>query len=451
MTAEVEQIVRSAAAETARPRALRAGRERETALALIVASTAAALAVGGGARALALPAVVALGVFFMREPVALLALYLVIGLFKETAVVRSLPVDATLALGVLLAVVCAARLIAGRVRPAPLGFALAVGVVSLSLVASLAWTSAPAYGEEKVTTFLTLTLLAIGAPFFIFEQWDDVRRFFAWTVVIATPVAILAISNPAQDTGRLAGDNTIGTSRLLCMAALIVLLGALGSARWRVPRVALAVGFVAIAAAVGSRGPILSFALALAVTLAAWLLRAPRKVAPVLVVAAVSVAVVPFVSLPATSSERLAEAARDPIAAFRENDRNFLAEQAIDLIERAPLRGEGVGAFSTVNPTVKWPHNLFLELWAELGLAAVLVVAAAIAAVLAGLFRTAWRLPERLPEHELAYALLAVFVFNLLAVQVSGNINDNRVFWGMLALASLVAAGGLTARAPPGS
>jgi hypothetical protein len=44
-----------------------------------------------------------------------------------------------------------------------------------------------------------------------------------------------------------------------------------------------------------------------------------------------------------------------------------------------------------------------------------------------------------------------VFVFNLLAVQVSGNINDNRVFWGTLALASLVAAGGLTARAPPGS
>jgi O-antigen ligase len=423
----------------------------EVALGLAVGSVAAAAAVTGGARALALPLALALVAFALREPVALLALFLVIGLFKDEALVRALPVDATLAAGALLALVCGVRLVTGRIRAVPLGLSLAISVVCLSLVASLAWTSAPTYGEEKVTTFLTLTLLAIGAPFFIFEQWDDVRRFFAWTVVIATPVAILAISNPAQDTGRLAGDNTIGTSRLLCMAALIVLLGALGSARWRAPRVVLAVGFVAIAAAVGSRGPILSFALALAVTLAAWLLRAPRKVAPVLVVAAVSVAVVPFVSLPAMSSERLAEAARDPIAAFRENDRHFLAQQAIDLIERAPLRGAGVGAFSTVNPTVEWPHNLFLELWAELGLAAVLVVAAAITAVLAGLFRTAWRLPERMPEHELAYALLAVFVFNLLAVQVSGNINDNRVFWGTLALASLVAAGGLTARAPPGS
>jgi O-Antigen ligase len=426
-------------------------RLREAALGLAVASTAAAAAMTAGARALALPVAVALGAFFLREPLALLALYLVIGLFKEVAVVRSLPVDATLVLGVLLAVICAVRLVTGRVRAAPLLLALAIGVVGLSLVASLAWTSAPAYGEEKVTTFLSVTMLAIGAPFFLVERWDDVRRFFAWTVAIAIPVAILALSNPARDTGRLAGDNTIGTSRLLCMAALILALGALGGARWRMLRVAPAIAFVAIAAAVGSRGPILSFGLALVVTLAAWLLRTPRKLAPVLAVAAVSVAVVPFVSLPATSSERLASAARDPIAAFRENDRHFLADQAMKLIERAPVRGAGVGAFSTVNPTAKWPHNLFLELWAELGLAALLVVTAAIAAALAGLFRTAWRLPAHEPGHALAYILLAVFVFNLLAVQVSGNLNDNRQFWGMLSLASLVVAGGLRARSPSDS
>jgi O-antigen ligase len=428
------------------PRAIGRVRPREAALALAIAATAAVASVMGDARALALPVALLLGAFFVRVPLALLALYLVIGLFKETAVVGALPVDATLALGVLLAAVCAFRVIAGRVRAMPLGLALTLGVVCLSLVASTAWTPAPAYGEEKAATFLTVTMLAIGATFILIERWEDVRQFFMWTVAIAVPVAVLALGNPSQDTGRLAGDNTIGTSRQLCMAALIVLLGALGGGRWRIPRVALAVAFVAIAAAVGSRGPILSFALALAVTLAAWLLRYPRKVAPVLAIAAVSVAVVPFVSLPATSSERLAQAARDPIAAFRENDRHFLAEQAIDLIQHAPLRGAGVGAFSTVNPTAQWPHNLFLELWAELGLAAVLAVAAAVAAALAGLFRTAWRLPARVPEHELAYVLLAVFVFNLLAVQVSGNINDNRQFWGMLALASVVAAGGLAVR-----
>ena len=416
----------------------------EALLGAAVAGLAAAATVIAGPAALAIPAVLLIAIFFLREPLALFALYLVIGLFKEEAVVKSLPVDATLALGLLLALVCGARLVTGRVRTVPYGFALTIAVVALSLVASLAWTTAHSYGSQKTTTYLTVTMLAIGAPFFLFERWADLRRFFTWTVVVAVPVALLALAHPSVDTGRLAGDNTIGTSRLLCIAALILVLGALGRSRIRLPAAVLAAAFIAIAAGVGSRGPILSFALTLAVTLAAWLLRVPRKVAPVLAVATVSIAVVPFVSLPASSSQRLSEAAHDPVATFRENDRYFLAQQAFELIDRHPIRGAGAGAFSTVNATAKWPHNIFLELWSELGLAALLVVATAIVAALVGLFRLAWRLPTHGREQELVYILLAVFVFNVLAVQVSGTINDNRDFWGMLAIVSLVVAGGLS-------
>jgi hypothetical protein len=59
----------------------------------------------------------------------------------------------------------------------------------------------------------------------------------------------------------------------------------------------------------------------------------------VLAVAAVSLAVVPFVSLPAASGERLSSAARDPIAAFREDDRYFLVQDAFQIIDRHPIRG----------------------------------------------------------------------------------------------------------------
>jgi O-antigen ligase len=167
-------------------------------------------------------------------------------------------------------------------------------------------------------------------------------------------------------------------------------------------------------------------------------------VAPVLAVAAVGLAVVPFVSLPATSSERLSSAARDPLAAYRHDDRYGLAKEAVKLIDAHPIRGAGAGAFSAVDPLTKWPHNVFLEVWSELGLVAVITVAAAIAIALVGLFRTAWRLPERAPEQQLAYVLLAVFVFNAVTVQITGDINQNRVFWGMLAIAWLVVAGKLT-------
>jgi O-antigen/teichoic acid export membrane protein len=413
----------------------------EAFLALAAAAFAAAATVALGPKALAIPVVVVVVLFLLREPLALLNLYLVVGLFKDQAVVKSLPVDATLALGLLVALACGLRLVSGRVRRVPYGFALAITVVSMSLVASLAWTNAGGYGTAKVTTFLTVTMLAIGAPFFLVESWDDIRRFFRWTVVVAVPVAILAITNPSTDTGRLAGDNTIGTSRMLCTGALILLIGALARPRWRIPSTALAAGFIATAAAVGSRGPILSLVLALAVVLVAWLVRVPRKVAPVLAIAAVSLAVVPFVSLPQTSSERLSSAARDPIAAFRTDDRYVLAQQAWGIIEHHPILGGGVGAFSIENPTAKWPHNFFIEVWAELGLGALIVVAGAVLIALVGLFRLAWRLPEEGRDRELVYVLLAVFFFNLLAVQVSGNINDNRDFWGMLAIAWLVIAG----------
>jgi O-antigen ligase len=107
-----------------------------------------------------------------------------------------------------------------------------------------------------------------------------------------------------------------------------------------------------------------------------------------------------------------------------------------------------VGAFSAIDPVIKWPHNLFLELWAELGIAALVVVAGAVLTVLVGLFRLAWRLPEHGREQQLVYVLLAMFFFNLLAVQVSGNINDNRDFWGILAISWLVLGRGLATRKP---
>ena len=72
------------------------------ALGAVAATVAAAAAVTIGPAALALPVALALGVFLVREPLALLTLYVYVGLFKEQAVVAALPVDATLALGLLL-------------------------------------------------------------------------------------------------------------------------------------------------------------------------------------------------------------------------------------------------------------------------------------------------------------------------------------------------------------
>ena len=410
------------------------------ALGLGVALAAAAAAVRAGPAALAIPAGLAAVLLLVRQPLALLVLFVYIGLFKAEAVVQAVPFDVTAGLGVLLAAVCFFRLVTGRARPLPYGFALTLAVVGLALVGSLGWTSALDYGAEKAAKFLTLTLLAAVAPFFLIEDESDLRRFFSWTVVIAVAAAMLALVHPPPPgADRLelgAAASTIGSSRLLCAAAIVLLLGALANPAWRLPATLAGLGLIAVAAAVGSRGPLLSLALALAVTAGVWVIRVPRKVVPLLLVVVAGVAVFPFVSLPETSGDRLAAATSDPVAAFRGDDRSFLYDQAVELIEEHPLRGAGAGGFNSVS-VLKWPHNLFLELWSELGLVTTAVVAASIIAVLVGLFRAAWRLPEG-PSRQLVYVLTGVFLLYFFAVQVSGDINENREFWAVFGVAWLV-------------
>jgi O-antigen ligase len=424
------------------------------ALGIVAAELAAATAVALGPTALAIPFGLAVCLFLVREPLALLTLYVYIGLFKEEAVVEAIPFDVTLALGLLLAGLCFVRWASGRARPIPLALAAPVAVIGVMLVISLSWTPSPDYGGEKALKFLTLTLLATVAPFFLVEEQHELRRYLLWTIVLALVAAVLTLMSPPEGE-RLtisSESNTIGVSHLLCTAALMLLVGALTDL---LPARGLAVvtglGLIGIAGAVGSRGPLLSLAVALAATGAVWLARVPRKVLPVLVVVGLGVALLPMVSLPQSSSQRLEEAVRDPVASLRSDARYTTYGQALELIEQNPLVGIGAGGFQSVgtlaDPPEDYPHNLLLEVWAELGLAAAVVLLASIVTVLIGMWQGAWRLPPG-ASSQLLYVVIGVFVFNLLAAQVTGDLNENRTFWGSFGLAWLIVQHGVPAPRP---
>jgi O-antigen ligase len=408
------------------------------------AAIAAASAVTIGPAALALPVALAGGLFLVREPLALLTLYVYIGLFKEQAVVAALPVDATLLLGALLGGVCFARWAAGRARPIPLGLAAPLVVLVVLLTVSLAWTPSPAYGGEKALKFATLTALAALAPFFLVEDQRDLRRLLAWTLALAGFAALLTLANPPTTADRLTigmEGNTIGLSQLLCAGALILLIGTLTDL-FRAQALALgsSAALIGVAAAIGSRGPLLCLGLALVVTGVVFLARVPHRTAPVMLVVVAGVAVLPFVSLPEGSAERLGRAASHPVTALQEDPRYTSFGQAVDLIEAHPLRGVGAGGFQSVgrlaDPPEDYPHNMFLEVWSELGLVAFLVLAASVMAVLAGLWRAVWRLPPG-GTFQLLYVLNAVFLFNLFTAQLSGDLIQNRTYWGAFGLAWL--------------
>lgn len=419
------------------------------------ATLGAGAAVAFGPAALGIPVALLACVFLVYQPLALLTLFIYIGLFKEQAVVRAVPADATLLLGLLLVGVCISRWAAGRVRTIPFGVVAPVTVVGMLLLVSLAWTPSPEYGGEKALKFVTLTLLATVAPFFLIEDQRDLRRFLAWTIAMALVAAAVSVASPPAESGRLTigtEANTIGVSHLLCTAAVILLLGALtdlySARRWAI---VAAVAMIGVAAAIGSRGPLLCLVFALAATGVVFLARVPRKVAPVLLVVVAGVAVLPFISLPESSAERLGQAARNPVATLEGDARYTAFGQAVGLIEQQPLTGIGAGGFQSVGtlarPPEDYPHNMFLEVWSELGLLAVVVLAASIVAVLVALWRGAWRLPHG-AALQLLYVVIAVLLFNLFAAQVSGDLNENRAYWGAFGLAWLIVRYGVPGPGP---
>ncbi len=111
------------------------------------------------------------------------------------------------------------------------------------------------------------------------------------------------------------------------------------------------------------------------------------------------------------------------------NVRLTLINGAVDIIESEPFTGVGLAAYSKValkEDSLKYPHNLFLEVWAESGIIALVLIVALIALVFYAV--TVLRFEPAL------VLLISYCVLNSLKSQ---SYSDNRVmfFWFGLAIA----------------
>ncbi len=284
----------------------------------------------------------------VRYPPALLVSYGYVGIFKGEPLVADLPFDVTLALGVLLALVCLHRLIEGRVRPVPAAYLALLLLIGCMLAVSLTWTPVAEYGTEKVLRFFSLD--GARRPRAVLHHRGPARPDAAalGDGGLAIFSAGVALANPGAEaeSGRLefgGNENTIFTSRVLCAGALVLLLApGLGLPRpLRLLAPLVGVGLAVVASSIGSRGPIVSLALALVCVAVASIVKSPRQLASVLVIVAAGIAIFPFVNLPETSKERLEETVRDPAQTLEQDGRSRLYDKAIELTQqrsRARLR-----------------------------------------------------------------------------------------------------------------
>ena len=113
-------------------------------------------------------------------------------------------------------------------------------------------------------------------------------------------------------------------------------------------------------------------------------------------------------------------------------DRFYCARRSLELGAASPWIGWGTGSFAYHVPEAeaRYPHNIFLELYAEngvLGLALLTLLLAGIAWVWLDALRLC---PENSPaEREQVYLFAALLVFSLLVAQVSGDTVDSRWIW----------------------
>jgi O-antigen ligase len=227
-------------------------------------------------------------------------------------------------------------------------------------------------------------------------------------------------------------------------SALLVLIG-LGVARGRTARLLLLLALPGFATALlfaGSKAVLLAFGAALAGW--AWFVGRRRT----LVGAALCTAV--FASAPfwtpwvvgqvdrTRGVERLVMPPdlQDPKGSYGARQR--YTAQSIQLLATHGWLGVGTGDWGPAvgRPTGRqYPHNLFLELWCELGLPG-LAAGVLLVAWFVGLVR---RCRRAAGDRRLAATLAALFAFWILNAQLSGDLLDNRHLWWVLLLLEAVA------------
>jgi len=383
----------------------------------------------------AIAAVIALAILLLCPELSL-ALYIVIGDLKgDDRVAAILPFDLTLALaGILVAGIVLSLLRGRQVSPMPRAYLLFIVLIAW-MAASLAYTPVIDAGLEKLGRLVGITSLMIFAPFFVLGTPQAFKRFFVALGVVAFAICAWSLfALGGSDRLVTPSDNTIGLGHIACALILVIWFAVVPrfSSPWRLATYPLlAVPGIALLGS-GSRGP----AIACGVVVLLSLFPHRARLFDLGFLAALGLAVLPFLSIPASSLEYLGTLIRSRSAAELLSFRGDLLGSAWTLLQQHPLIGGGIQSFRYYSPNAgvyNWPHNIFLETACELGIPAALVLCVIFWAAIRDAVR---QLRDRGSPHlwisEVGAALLAVGIIN---ATNTGDINSDRLTWLFVSLA----------------
>ena len=287
----------------------------------------------------------------------------------------------------------------------------------------------PAYGLVKLIRYGTIHLTVTLAAAFALTSRQRLRKVLRWLVILGLVLLIGSFFNLQMLTahlGRLsiAEDiNPITFARSLGFGAIAALLFWGRSRNTNISLILLLMVTTISIILTGSRGPFLGFFFALVFFFLAWNRKPSRLIWAFLGLLAL-IALVWIVMPPDFWGLRIVSLS----ASASIMQRFTIWSTAIELIAQSPFFGIGLGGYDAhIGFGVRWPHNIILEIWAEVGLPAlVLFVWFVFRAAVIG-----WR--RRLnADHELRHLIsifLALLVLTFVVAQFSGDITFNYLIW----------------------
>ena len=375
------------------------------------------------------------GMLFTRPGIAT-ALFLFAGLFKSDPTLSAfVPFDLTAAIAGLLTLACFVKLFrSGRFPEFPKAYALYLPILLL-MIASLLYTPSFATGADKLMKFALFTGLGITCPFVLFDSVRQIRVFFFTLALLGLILSSQALTG-LGGSARLVAHGTLTIQ--LGVAAGTVLALALGffmpslSFRRRVVLYPIA-GAAAIALlGSGARGPLIG--VVCCALFALWYFKQLWLDMGIFALAG-SIGLAK-VGIPAASISYLSTLVSGDASAM--GTRTGLMGLAWRLFREHPLLGVGIGGFGfyTRDAENTFPHNLFLEIGAELGFFALIAFTALV-------LWASWEAYRQLRQRGFPYAREAAGVFSLLIfsfIQMvkSGDMNDNRTMWLLVGLPFLL-------------
>lgn len=351
-----------------------------------------------------------------------IVLLVVAGQFKSHPSLTWLPFDLTIVAGAIVAIAMLASLVG---LGAPSRFVLIPVILWLALLPTIATAMPSSYGQTKVFTLFTITLLLALSPFFLLRTPLQ-RRAFLHALVVAGLIAsvdVLAGGSSVELYGRVSaeGTDTIGTARLAMSGAVALAIIAMSRAsrpRTRLLSLIGALALAVIALMTGSRGPALAAALSILLAVALAPMFKKYRVRALLAVAALGTVAVFFLA-------RDGNVGFTRILAFvsGDSDRSSLARRGMWEAAWAGIlnadAGQGWGSFAEIGGPNPYPHNLLLEVGFEAGFLSMIVVGLLLLTGVVSALRRA--------TDSTGVAFFSLLVFSIFNAMVSSDVNGSRL------------------------